>query len=87
MGYVDEGLMNAWYAETAENVERWLDGKEVLHRIARVGSTSHHPWFALRKLLVEGLVEAGLWCWFSALTYCFVFSAKRPEVFKREVSI
>jgi phosphoglycerate dehydrogenase-like enzyme len=34
MGYVDEGLMNAWYAETAENVERWLDGNEVLHRIA-----------------------------------------------------
>lgn len=34
MGYVDEGLMNTWYAETAENVERWLDGKEVLHRLA-----------------------------------------------------
>ncbi|KAI1868300.1 hypothetical protein JX265_007123 [Neoarthrinium moseri] len=34
MGYVDEGLMNTWYAETAENVERWLDGKDVLHRIA-----------------------------------------------------
>jgi len=34
MGYVDEGLMNAWYAETAENVERWLEGDEVLHRIA-----------------------------------------------------
>ncbi|PMD15677.1 glycerate dehydrogenase [Hyaloscypha hepaticicola] len=34
MGYVDEGLVNAWYAETAENVERWLDGNEVLHRIA-----------------------------------------------------
>ncbi|KAH8131273.1 glycerate dehydrogenase [Trichoderma asperellum] len=34
MGYADEGLMNAWYAETAENVDRWLDGKEVLHRIA-----------------------------------------------------
>ncbi|KAK7044809.1 glycerate dehydrogenase [Favolaschia claudopus] len=34
MGYVDEGLMNAWYAETAENVERWLDGKDVLHRLA-----------------------------------------------------
>jgi phosphoglycerate dehydrogenase-like enzyme len=34
MGYVDEGLINAWYAETAENVERWLDGKEVLHRLA-----------------------------------------------------
>jgi phosphoglycerate dehydrogenase-like enzyme len=34
MGYVDEGLMNTWYSETAENVERWLDGNEVLHRIA-----------------------------------------------------
>ncbi|KAJ7118800.1 glycerate dehydrogenase [Mycena epipterygia] len=34
MGYVDERLMNAWYAETAENVERWLEGREVLHRIA-----------------------------------------------------
>ncbi|UKZ94141.1 uncharacterized protein TrAFT101_009028 [Trichoderma asperellum] len=34
MGYADEGLMNAWYAETAENVDRWLEGKEVLHRIA-----------------------------------------------------
>ncbi|OAA36430.1 glycerate dehydrogenase [Metarhizium rileyi] len=34
MGYADQGLMNAWYAETAENVERWLEGKQVLHRIA-----------------------------------------------------
>jgi phosphoglycerate dehydrogenase-like enzyme len=34
MGYVDEGLMNAWSAETAENVERWLEGNEVLHRLA-----------------------------------------------------
>ncbi|PVH79996.1 hypothetical protein DL98DRAFT_460223 [Cadophora sp. DSE1049] len=34
MGYVDEGLMNTWYAETAENVERWLEGEEVLHRLA-----------------------------------------------------
>ncbi|KAL5350595.1 hypothetical protein ACLOAV_004164 [Pseudogymnoascus australis] len=33
MGYVDEGLMNTWYAETAENVERVLEGKEVLHRL------------------------------------------------------
>ncbi|PVH78562.1 hypothetical protein DL98DRAFT_634660 [Cadophora sp. DSE1049] len=32
MGYVDEGLMNTWYAETAENVERWIDGQDVLHR-------------------------------------------------------
>lgn len=34
MGYVDEALMNAWYAETAENVERWLDGRDLLHSIA-----------------------------------------------------
>lgn len=34
MGYVDEALMNTWYAETAENVERWLRGDDVLHRIA-----------------------------------------------------
>ncbi|KAH7134527.1 glycerate dehydrogenase [Dactylonectria estremocensis] len=33
MGYVEEGIMNKWYAETAENVERWLAGEEVLHRL------------------------------------------------------
>ncbi|KAM3441785.1 hypothetical protein NHJ13734_002726 [Beauveria thailandica] len=33
MGYVDEDLMNRWYAETAENLERWLAGKEILHRL------------------------------------------------------
>lgn len=33
MGYCDSALMNAWYAETAENVERWLDGRELLHRL------------------------------------------------------
>lgn len=33
MGYVDTVLMNTWYAETAENVERWLDGKDLLHRL------------------------------------------------------
>jgi phosphoglycerate dehydrogenase-like enzyme len=27
MGYVDEALMNTWYAETAENVERWIKDK------------------------------------------------------------
>nr|POE49584.1 d-3-phosphoglycerate dehydrogenase [Quercus suber]POF20068.1 d-3-phosphoglycerate dehydrogenase [Quercus suber] len=32
MGYVDEGLMNTWYAETAENVERWIEGRDLLHR-------------------------------------------------------
>lgn len=34
MGYVDERLMNTWYSETAENVERWLSGRELLHRLA-----------------------------------------------------
>jgi phosphoglycerate dehydrogenase-like enzyme len=34
MGYVDEGLMNTWYAESAENVERWLRGQDVLRRLA-----------------------------------------------------
>ncbi|KAI8662155.1 hypothetical protein LRP88_00320 [Fusarium phalaenopsidis] len=34
MGYVDEGLMNTWYAETAENVERWVQGQDLLHRLA-----------------------------------------------------
>ncbi|KAJ3525214.1 hypothetical protein NM208_g11736 [Fusarium decemcellulare] len=33
-GYVDEGLMNTWYAETAENVERWIRGQDILHRLA-----------------------------------------------------
>ncbi|KAI1019330.1 hypothetical protein LB503_009130 [Fusarium chuoi] len=33
MGYVEEGIMNDWYAEQAENVERWLDGKDVLHQL------------------------------------------------------
>jgi phosphoglycerate dehydrogenase-like enzyme len=33
MGYVEEGIMHTWYEETAENVERWLKGKELLHRL------------------------------------------------------
>ncbi|CAA9965164.1 hypothetical protein CFE70_009126 [Pyrenophora teres f. teres 0-1] len=33
MGYVEEGTMTAWYEETAENVERLVEGKELLHRI------------------------------------------------------
>lgn len=32
MGYVEEGIMNTWYAETAENVERWLAGDTILHQ-------------------------------------------------------
>lgn len=33
MGYANADLINTWYAETAENVERWLDGRELLHRL------------------------------------------------------
>ncbi|KAF5577615.1 2-hydroxyacid dehydrogenase [Fusarium pseudocircinatum] len=33
MGYVEEGIMNNWYAEQAENLERWLGGKDVLHQL------------------------------------------------------
>lgn len=33
MGYVDELLINIWYAETAQNVERWLEGRELIHRL------------------------------------------------------
>lgn len=34
MGYCEEGIMNWWYEEQAEIVERWLDGKEVGPRLA-----------------------------------------------------
>jgi phosphoglycerate dehydrogenase-like enzyme len=34
MGYVEEEIMNAWYSEQAENLERWVEGKELLNRIA-----------------------------------------------------
>ncbi|KAF2814715.1 glycerate dehydrogenase [Mytilinidion resinicola] len=33
MGYVEEGTINTWYEESAENLERWLDGRELLHRL------------------------------------------------------
>jgi phosphoglycerate dehydrogenase-like enzyme len=33
MGYVEEGVMNRWYEETAENVEIWLEGKDVKNRM------------------------------------------------------
>ncbi|MCJ1403442.1 hypothetical protein MMC11_006665 [Xylographa trunciseda] len=33
MGYVEEGGMKRWYAEQAENVERWVRGEEVRNRI------------------------------------------------------
>ncbi|OJJ30218.1 hypothetical protein ASPWEDRAFT_176889 [Aspergillus wentii DTO 134E9] len=29
MGYGEEELINGWYKEVAENLERWLDGKEL----------------------------------------------------------
>ena len=32
-GYVEEGSMNDWYEETADNVEKWLDGKELSTKI------------------------------------------------------
>jgi phosphoglycerate dehydrogenase-like enzyme len=32
MGYVEKESMSGYYAETAENLERWLDGKELLNR-------------------------------------------------------
>ena len=34
MGYVEEDVMIRWYDETAENVERYLDGQEVINKIA-----------------------------------------------------
>jgi phosphoglycerate dehydrogenase-like enzyme len=33
MGYVEEGTLTTWYEETAENLERLIEGKELLHRI------------------------------------------------------
>lgn len=33
MGYVEEGIIHTWYEETAENLERWLNGEELLHRL------------------------------------------------------
>lgn len=33
MGYVEEGTLTAWYEETAENLERLVDERELLHRI------------------------------------------------------
>jgi lactate dehydrogenase-like 2-hydroxyacid dehydrogenase len=35
MGYVEEGTLTAWYEETAENLERLIDGRELLHQILR----------------------------------------------------
>ncbi|WEW60750.1 D-2-hydroxyacid dehydrogenase family protein [Emydomyces testavorans] len=33
MGYVEEGVMSRWYEEQAENVKRWLDGRELMTRL------------------------------------------------------
>jgi len=33
MGYVEEEIINTWYAEQAEILERWLDNKEVMNRL------------------------------------------------------
>ena len=33
MGYANEGTMHRWYQEQAENVQRWMKGEEVLHRM------------------------------------------------------
>ncbi|KAI1385817.1 glycerate dehydrogenase [Hypoxylon trugodes] len=33
MGYVEDGIMHTWYEETAENLERWLHGEELLNRL------------------------------------------------------
>ncbi|CAG7952900.1 unnamed protein product [Penicillium olsonii] len=33
MGYGEEDLLRGWYRETAENLERWLTGKELLRKM------------------------------------------------------
>jgi phosphoglycerate dehydrogenase-like enzyme len=33
MGYVEEEVLGTWYEETAENMERLVAGRELLHRI------------------------------------------------------
>jgi phosphoglycerate dehydrogenase-like enzyme len=34
MGYVEEEIMHIWYDETAENIEKWMRGDEVLNRLS-----------------------------------------------------
>ncbi len=34
MGYVEEEVMNNWYEENVENIERWHAGNELLHSLA-----------------------------------------------------
>ena len=33
MGYVERETLDTFYEETAENLERWLSGKELLNRM------------------------------------------------------
>ncbi|OQE32098.1 hypothetical protein PENSTE_c001G08167 [Penicillium steckii] len=33
MGYGEEDLLNGWYREVGENLERWLDGKELVRKM------------------------------------------------------
>lgn len=33
MGYVEESIMARWYEEAVENIERWSQGKELLHAL------------------------------------------------------
>lgn len=33
MGYVEEGVMNRWYEDTASNLELWIEGKEIPTRL------------------------------------------------------
>ncbi|OJD27426.1 hypothetical protein ACJ73_01183 [Blastomyces percursus] len=33
LGYVEEGIMHRWYEEQAENLDRWLNGKEVENKL------------------------------------------------------
>lgn len=33
MGYVEEGTLTVWYEETVENLERLIEGRELLHRL------------------------------------------------------
>ena len=33
MGYVEQDTMHRWYEEQAENVERWISGKELLNKL------------------------------------------------------
>jgi glycerate dehydrogenase len=33
MGYGEEDLLNGWYREVAENLERWLNGDELWRKM------------------------------------------------------